>query len=153
MTSLSRRSSSSSPVRRSMAAASALVLGYSLLLLMLLLLSPSLQPVHGLVKELHYGRAGGGLTLECADDELIGIESEQLGYSAGKGCNPRPMCSVPYSQANWYCRGKSSCSGMPVERRPLHKRTCGSDFTNCLRVQYHCVKSKDDDDGDGDCGG
>lgn len=107
--------------------------------------------VRGHVKELRYGRTSG-LDLDCRHDELIQIVSERLGYSAGgrqKGrphgvssCNPRPMCSVPYSQASWYCRGRSSCRGMPVERRPLHRLTCGSDFTNCLRVEYKCVKSK-----------
>src|SRR6218665_2475276 len=103
--------------------------------------------VGGHVKELRYGRTSG-LDLECRHDELIRIVSERLGYSAGglqrgrqrvsssssSSCSPRPMCSVPYSQASWYCRGRSSCRGMPVERRPLHRLTCGSDFTNCLRV-------------------
>jgi len=110
--------------------------------------------VGGHVKELRYGRTSG-LDLECRHDELIRIVSERLGYSAGglqrgrhrvssssSSCSPRPMCSVPYSQASWYCRGRSSCRGMPVERRPLHRLTCGSDFTNCLRVEYKCVKSK-----------
>ena len=52
------------------------------------------------------------------------------------------MCSVPYFQASWYCRGKGTCRGMLIERQPLHRRTCGADYTNCLRVEYRCVKSK-----------
>ena len=94
-----------------------------------------------LVVELHYGLEGG-LNIGCRQDELILIVSETLAYSPDDRCLARsPSCSVPYSQASWYCRGKSSCSGMPVERRPLHRKTCGADFTNCLRVDYQCVKS------------
>jgi hypothetical protein len=128
-----------------------------------LLLGP-LDLASALVKELHYGR-DGGLDIECGPDELILIESERLAFNVqsaaggvGRGSSSAggasgsgnvgrcradsASCSVPYSQASWYCRGKSSCSGMPVERRPLHKRTCGSEFTNCLRVEYQCVKSE-----------
>ena len=98
--------------------------------------------VHAKVEVMQYGHYGG-LTLVCGRGELILVESEQLGYSVTDGeCSPLPMCSVPYTLAKWYCRGKSTCTGMQVERRPLHKRTCGSDFTNCLRVEYQCIKSK-----------
>ena len=86
----------------------------------------------------HYGTYGG-LGMSCRPHELILVESELLGYSATPGCNPRPMCSVPYTITRWYCRGKSACWGMQVERRPLRARTCGSMFTNCLRVKYRCV--------------
>lgn len=108
----------------------------------LIILSTSFHSVKAVkIGVMHYGNyARHGIT--CNRDELILISSEVLGYSRDSECNPRPMCSVPYTLAKWYCRGKSSCSGIPVERRPLHKRTCGSDFTNCLRVEYHCVKSK-----------
>ena len=93
------------------------------------------------VAVMHYGHFGG-LSLTCKRDELILMESEVLGYSTNRGCSPQPLCSVPYTLAKWYCRGKSTCGGMQVERRPLHKRTCGSEFTNCLRVEYQCVPSK-----------
>lgn len=93
------------------------------------------------VAVMHYGHFGG-LSLTCQRDELILMESEVLGYSTNRGCNPQPLCSVPYTLAKWYCRGKSTCGGMQVERRPLHKRTCGSEFTNCLRVEYQCIPSK-----------
>ena len=126
------------------------------LFLLILVAIAQFGPLAALVKELHYGR-DGGLNIECGPDELILIESERLAYSgvgpgggggvrgtsgAGRCRAESASCSVPYSQASWYCRGKSSCSGMPVERRPLHKRTCGSEFTNCLRVEYQCVKSE-----------
>lgn len=97
--------------------------------------------VNSEVEVLHYGQYGG-LSIVCNRDELILVQSEQLGYSLTNECNPSPLCSVPYTLVKWYCRGKSSCTGMQVERRPLHKRTCGSDFTNCLRVEYQCVKRK-----------
>ena len=101
--------------------------------------SPSL-----LVKDVQYGD-DSGLDIRCAADELILIQSETLAYSGGSerngSCQPEPMCSVPYSQASWYCRGKSTCRGMLIERQPIHRRTCGSDYTNCLRVEYQCVKS------------
>ncbi len=90
---------------------------------------------------MHYGYFGG-LSITCQRNELILMESELLGYSLDDDCDPNPLCSVPYTLAKWYCRGKSTCGGMQVERRPLHKRTCGSDFTNCLRVKYQCVSSK-----------
>jgi len=110
--------------------------------------SPSL-----LVKDIHYGDESG-LDIRCASDELILIKSETLAYSGGGGgnwnrssgpgrrvCQPRPLCSVSYSQASWYCRGRSTCTGMMIERQPLHRQTCGSDYTDCLRVEYQCVKS------------
>ena len=90
---------------------------------------------------MHYGHYET-LGITCERDEIIMITSERLGYSTNNDCAPRRACSVAYTLANWYCRGKSSCEGIPVERRPLHKRTCGSDFTNCLRVEYHCVRRK-----------
>jgi len=101
-----------------------------------------------LVKDVQYGD-DSGLDIQCAADELIQIESETLAYSAGSKrnssggniCRPEPLCSVPYSQASWYCRGQSTCRGMLIERQPLHRRTCGSDYTNCLHVEYQCVKS------------
>ena len=100
-----------------------------------------------LVKDVQYGD-DVGLDIHCAADEMILIESETLAYSGGGNrnssgdfCRPQPMCSVPYSQASWYCRGKGSCRGMLIERQPLHGRTCGSDYTDCLRVEYRCVKS------------
>ena len=101
----------------------------------------SLLYTSGEVEVIHYGQYGG-LSIVCNRDELILVQSEQLGYSTSHDCNPTPMCSVPYTLVKWYCRGESSCTGMQVERRPLHKRTCGSDFTNCLRVEYQCVKRK-----------
>jgi len=108
-------------------------------------------PSHSLlVKDVHYGDESG-LDISCAADELILIESESLAYSGGGNrnssggggqiCRPKPLCSVPYSQANWYCRGRSTCRGMLIERQPLHRRTCGSDYTDCLHVEYQCVKS------------
>ena len=90
---------------------------------------------------MHYGHFGG-LSITCNRDQLILMESELLGFSTNQDCNPQPLCSVPYTLAKWYCRGKSTCAGMQVERRPLHKRTCGNDFTNCLRVEYKCIPSK-----------
>ena len=62
--------------------------------------------------------------------------------TGNNSCQPSPMCSVPYFQASWYCRGKGTCRGMLIERQPLHRRTCGADYTNCLHVQYRCVKSE-----------
>ena len=104
--------------------------------------SPSL-----LVKDVQYGDEAG-LDIGCASDELILIESETLAYSGGGGwnssltaCRPEPQCSVRYSQASWYCRGRSTCTGMMIERQPLHRRTCRTDYTDCLRVEYQCVKS------------
>ena len=88
---------------------------------------------------MHYG-SYETLGITCQRDELIMITSETLGYSMTSACVPEEMCSVPYTLAKWFCRGKSTCDGIPVERRPLHKRTCGSEFTNCLRIEYHCVK-------------
>jgi len=107
------------------------------------------QPL--LVKDVYYGD-DAGLDIHCGPDELIQIVSETLAYSGGESeqnsssdggkiCRPRPMCSVQYSQASWYCRGKSTCRGMLIERQPLHRRTCGSDYTDCLHVEYQCVKS------------
>lgn len=95
------------------------------------------------VAVMRYGQYGG-LSLMCAGDELIHVESEQLGFSGGRGsqCHPRPPCAVPYTLARWHCRGRSVCTGLPVERRPLHRRTCGSDLTDCLRVKYSCVPRK-----------
>ena len=89
----------------------------------------------------YYG-SYGGLGLSCQPNELIMVESELLGYSAGSRCNPKAMCSMPYTLAKWYCRGKSACWGMQVERRPLRVHTCGSMFTNCLQVKYRCVPGK-----------
>ena len=100
-----------------------------------------LSLAHSKVEVLHYGQYGG-LSIVCQRDELILVESEKLGYSSTSDCSPHSMCSVEYTLVRWYCRGKSTCTGMQVERRPLHKRTCGSDFTNCLRVEYRCVKRK-----------
>lgn len=108
------------------------------ILLGLLLLATT---THSKVGVMHYG-SFGGLSITCQRDELILMESQNLGYSQNEDCQPAAMCSVPYTLAKWYCRGKSTCAGMQVERRPLHKRTCGSDFTNCLRVEYSCVKRK-----------
>lgn len=99
------------------------------------------QPVHAETAVMHYGHFGG-LSITCQRGELILIESERLGYSKDADCRPEAQCSVPYPLAKWYCRGRSTCGGMQVERRPLHKRTCGSDFTNCLRVEYQCISSK-----------
>jgi len=100
-----------------------------------------------LVKDVHYGD-DAGLEIRCAADELIQIESETLTYSgggkrngSGNTCRPSATCSVPYFQASWYCRGKGTCLGMLIERQPLHRMTCGSDYTDCLRVEYQCVKS------------
>ena len=107
----------------------------------MLLLCLVVPPGEAKVGVMHYG-SFGGLSITCQRDELILMESEVLGYSVNDDCKPQNMCSVPYTLAKWYCRGKSTCAGMQVERRPLHKRTCGSDFTNCLRVEYNCVKSK-----------
>jgi len=106
-------------------------------------------PSHSLlVRDVHYGDEAG-LDIRCAADELIMIESETLAYSGGSErngsgniCRPEPMCSVPYSQASWYCRGRGTCRGMLIERQPLHRRTCGSDYTDCLHVEYRCVKSE-----------
>ena len=110
--------------------------------IVLTVLAPQLPQTSAVkIGVMHYG-SYTRLGITCKRDELILISSEVLGYSTDPECNPRPMCSVPYTLAKWYCRGKSSCSGIPVERRPLHKRTCGSDFTNCLRVEYQCVKRK-----------
>jgi hypothetical protein len=107
-----------------------------------LLLLPCVRVLQGRVQVMQYGQYGG-LNLVCGRDELIYVQSELLGFSEKDGaCDPKPLCSVPYTLAKWYCRGRSSCSGMQVERRPLHRRTCGSDFTNCLRVEYQCVKRK-----------
>ena len=81
--------------------------------------------------------------ISCERDEIIKITSETLGFSSDpRRCEPDRLCSVSYTLAKWFCRGKRFCSGIPVERRPLHKRTCGTEFTNCLRVEYHCVKRK-----------
>jgi len=127
-------------------------LARTLLFLFMFVATATAIPSHSLlVKDVHYGD-DVGLDIHCAADELILIESETLAYSGGskqnssdsgggKTCRPEPMCSVPYSQASWYCRGKGSCSGMLIERQPLHRRTCGSDYTDCLHVEYRCVKS------------
>ena len=101
--------------------------------------SSSSSPADIKVGIMHYG-SYETLAITCGRDELIMITSETLGYSMTSKCAPEAMCSVPYTLAKWYCRGKSTCDGIPVERRPLHKRTCGSEYTNCLRVEYRCVK-------------
>ena len=101
------------------------------------------------VSDVRYGD-DVGLDISCGPDELIMVESESLSYSGGGErnssnggfCQPRPLCSVPYSQARWYCRGKRTCRGMLIERQPLHRRTCGRDYTDCLRVTYRCVRSR-----------
>ena len=95
------------------------------------------------VAMLHYGKYGG-LQLNCDDSELIMIESQVLGYSKNSpDCTPTEECSRPYTLGKWYCRGKtSSCTGMQVERWPLIGTECGSAFTNCLRIEYQCVKGK-----------
>ena len=113
--------------------------GASLPLLSLLLLF--LPASHGETAIMHYGHFGG-LTISCKRTELILMESQHLGYSTDADCRPMGQCAVPYPLAKWYCRGRSKCGGMQVERRPLSKRTCGSDFTNCLRVEYQCIPSK-----------
>jgi len=125
--------------------------GTWLLLLFTSVAAATAVPSHSrLVKDVHYGDESG-LDIRCAADELILVESETLAYSGGgngnssdgggKICRPQPHCSVPYSQASWYCRGQSVCRGMLIERQPLHRRTCGSDYTDCLHVEYQCVKS------------
>jgi len=70
-----------------------------MMLAVLLALVGSLAPALGKVEVMQYGQYGG-LTLVCGRGELILVESEQLGYSETDGeCNPRPMCSVPYTLA------------------------------------------------------
>ena len=95
------------------------------------------------VSMLHYGKYGG-LQLTCERTEMIMIKSQVLGFSDNAPkCDPSPECSRPYTLGKWYCRGKtSSCSGMQVERWPLLGGTCSSSFTNCLRIEYECVKGK-----------
>ena len=111
--------------------------------LMLVMGMLSFQGRSGKVAMLYYGKYGG-IQLNCGADELIMIESQVLGYSDNApDCSPTVNCSRPYTLGKWYCRGKtSSCTGMQVERWPLIGDNCPSSFTNCLRIEYQCVKGE-----------
>lgn len=114
----------------------------SLLLAVIFLGVIAQEKVNAKLKVIHYGQYGGQ-SIVCDANELIMVSSETLGYSPdGQTCEPSPPCQIPYTLARWYCRGKNTCTGLQVERRPLNAPLCISEFTNCLRIEYSCINSK-----------